>query len=711
MNGPPPLSEIGLPSLREDLQIRRGTDGTRMIFDAMQNRHFQISDAGFQLLRFWHLENGQALADEVHAENGRQLTSDELSAFIRFLGSSMLLQELSPELVAAQKPKGIKRSQKLFGHLLMVKIPLIRPDRFLRATWPAVSVLFSKPFVALMVPLTLFGLFMVSRQWDVFVATFLHFLSPQGALIYGAALVVLKVLHELGHAYMCTRFGVRVPVIGVAFMMFFPILYTDTSDAWRLGDRRKRLMIDWGGILVELSIASLATLAWVFLPEGPWRSAAFVTATSSWIMSLLVNLNPLMRFDGYYILSDMLGVENMQQRSFAMAKWRLRELLFGLGETAPEIMPRPLRRGLIALAYGTWLYRLILFLGIALIVYAFFIKAVGVALFFGNLFFLLALPIATEFGEWWARRRQILGSPRTLISAAGFIALIAICLVPWRGQVAFPALMAAADEARIYAPRAARLSAMRAHEGEWVDAGDILFVLRDPSRDIERRRAEEDVRILRQRINRMIADRKDRSDRRILEEQLRAAIGRIEGFDRAGDQLIVRAPIDGIVRDLAPHLSVPQWVGADEQLAVIVAPGAGVVRGLVAEADLVRLAAGDVAQFVPDDAARPSVSLTVSSVAQVGVSAVEEPYFASTLGGPVAVREEEDGALRPVNAAYEVRLDIEAAGSNGDAPDSFEPGTPTHVQRGVVVAHGEARSFYEAGRAHILKVLVRESGF
>ncbi|MEO0637284.1 MAG: HlyD family efflux transporter periplasmic adaptor subunit [Pseudomonadota bacterium] len=704
MSEAPPLSEIVLPALREDLQVRRGADGSRMIFDPLQNRHFQLADDGFQLLRHWDASNGEELGQRVASETGRRLTSEDLTTFLRFLGSSMLLRDLSPELVEAQRPKGMKRTQKAFGHLMMVKFPLVRPDDFLRATWPLVSLLFSKPFVALLVPLALFGLFMVAQQWDEFVSTFLHFISFEGALIYGATLIVLKALHELGHAYMCTRYGVRVPVIGVAFMMFFPILYTDTSDAWRLGDRRKRLMIDWGGIFAELAVASIATLAWVFLPEGPWRSVAFVTATSSWIMSLLVNLNPLMRFDGYYILSDALGVENMQQRSFALAKWRLRELFFNLGEKAPETLPRPLRRGLVFLAWATWAYRLGLFLGIALIVYAFFIKAVGVVLFVADIFFLLVLPVAMEVKEWWGRRAAIASSSRTLVSISALALLLALAFIPWRGQVSFPAVMTAADEARIFPPYAGKLVAMRVAEDKRVIKDQILFVLRDPTKDVERRRAEEQVRILTERINRMIADRRDRADRRVLEEQLQAARSRIAGLDKSGSRLEVRAPISGTLRDLAPYLSTGQWVSPEDQLAVIVAPGEGVVRGLVAEADIGRIDPGVAARFVPDDAAQPSIDLSVTAVSNVGIEAVEEPYFASTLGGPVAVREEEDGALRPVQSAYEVRL--EQAASNTDTLVRSH----ASVQRGVVVAHGEARSLFESFKTRALSVLVRESG-
>ena len=124
--------------------------------------------------------------------------------------------------------------------------------------------------------------------------------------------------------------------------------------------------------MTELAIAAFASLLWSFLPEGALRSAAFLLATTTWLLTLGVNLNPFMRFDGYFLLSDLLEVGNLQQRSFALARWWLREQLFGFAEQPPELLPRSLRRGLVIYAFCTWLYRFFLFLGIALLVYMLF---------------------------------------------------------------------------------------------------------------------------------------------------------------------------------------------------------------------------------------------------------------------------------------------------------------------------------------------------
>ncbi len=112
--------------------------------------------------------------------------------------------------------------------------------------------------------------------------------------------------------------------------------------------------------------------AWAFMPEGTLRSLAFVLATSSWILSLSINLNIFMRFDGYYILSGWWGIENLQRKSFSLGKWKLTEILFGLNRTAPENVSSLTRRKLVLYAWGVWIYRFFLFLAIALLVYHFF---------------------------------------------------------------------------------------------------------------------------------------------------------------------------------------------------------------------------------------------------------------------------------------------------------------------------------------------------
>ena len=159
--------------------------------------------------------------------------------------------------------------------------------------------------------------------------------------------------------------------MGVALLVLFPVLYTDNTDAWRLTDQRKKLQIVLAGLMVEFHIALLALFSWTVVEDGPLRSAAFFLATGSLVGSLLVNLSPFMRFDGYYALADFLGMQNLQPRAFELARWQVRQWLFGLPENPPEPFPATKHYFLVFYSFATWIYRFFLFLGIALLVYFF----------------------------------------------------------------------------------------------------------------------------------------------------------------------------------------------------------------------------------------------------------------------------------------------------------------------------------------------------
>ena len=143
---------------------------------------------------------------------------------------------------------------------------------------------------------------------------------------YGVTLIGVKILHELGHGFTAKRYGCRVPTMGVAFLVMWPVAYTDTNEVWRLTSRRQRLHVAAAGIVTELAIALWATLLWVLLPDGPVRMGAFLLSSSTWISTLLVNASPFMRFDGYFLLADALHVpaERLMvsfQSRFGRAKW------------------------------------------------------------------------------------------------------------------------------------------------------------------------------------------------------------------------------------------------------------------------------------------------------------------------------------------------------------------------------------------------------
>ena len=699
-----------LPALRDDLEIvttAAQSNGAPawVIYDPVSNRYFEIGRELLDMLTLWRVGTVEKLIRRVRAEFGRVIAKEDVGEAIHFLISNALVRDIPNNDFKTMAAKGEAEKKSWLAtamhSYLFFRIPLFRPDKFLHATWWMVSPLFTKAAVWFFVLCAVVGLYLVSRQWEHFTGTFQFMLSWQGAIFYGASLVFVKSIHELGHAYMSVRYGLRVPTIGIAFMVLMPVLYTDTSGAWRLNSRRKRLMIDGAGIFTELALAAMATLLWVFLPDGGLRLCVFAIATTSWVTSLAVNLNPLMRFDGYYILSDTLGFQNLQNRGFDMARWRMRELLFGLGEPAPEPLTPALRRTIIVHAWATWIYRFFLFLGIAVLVYAFFIKIVGIILFVVEILWFILMPIGREMQHWWSMKGKIMSAKRFWISSTVACGLVTLFIIPWSTQITIPSLMTAEKEQSIFAPFPAQISAFDVKDGDVVEKGDLLFQLTAPQLDQDMALAEERKQLIESRIDRTGSDDQDRASLIVLTNELKQVKEELDGLRRIKDQLTVRAPFTGKVADLDPELHKGLWVNPKAPMAVLQSGTTPRIKGYVDEQNVFRFVAGTKAKFVPDNPELPIVVAEVSGVAEASSEQLDEPYLALPFGGSIAIEEADKKKLRPTQAAYAVAL---------KPADSGSVSVPQKVVRGVAIIDGEPQSFFDRAKRQVLKVLVREMG-
>ncbi|HMQ58966.1 MAG TPA: biotin/lipoyl-binding protein, partial [Rhizobiaceae bacterium] len=479
---------------------------------------------------------------------------------------------------------------------------------------------------------------------------------------------------------------------------------TDTSDAWRLASRRKRLMIDGAGIMTELMLAVIATWLWVLLPDGLGRSIAFSVATVGWVASLGVNLSPFMRFDGYYLFSDAIGVQNLQQRAFALGRWRLREWLFGLGDPVPEVFARPRRRLLVAYAYATWIYRFFLFLGIALLVYHFFIKVVAIILFAIEIVWFIARPIASEIGAWWSMREKIVRCGRAFVSAGVAVALVAACFVPWSTPVRAPAVLAAKRQAQVFTPWPGMLQSLDVARGDVVRAGDVLFRLSSEELQHELKKAEAQVALAELRIARIAADAQDRALLIVLNRELESAREHVAGVVRQIDDLTIRAPIDGRIAETDPDLRIGMAIGPTQQMALVVGDAeAGLeLRGYVDEAHVARLSAGTSLRFVPDNPLLPVVHGTVREIAETGSDAITIEALSSVHGGPIRSDKGHDGRIEPRSGQYAMLGDLDNAGM-ADRSGKLE--------RGMALVEGEPESLASWMMKRVAAVAVRESGF
>jgi putative peptide zinc metalloprotease protein len=701
------MSGMQLPRLREELALLPGPvmpDGqpTWTLHDPVRNLFFQLDWPSFEILRRWHLSEPLVIARAISAETTLTIEMEDIASLARFFQANELLQ-IAPGVAAGLAERLRDRNgsmlTRLLHHYLFFRVPLVRPDRWLTRWAPRVGFLFSGAFRKLTAAAGVLGIAAAYRSWDVFSTTFVDLLSWEGLFAYAATLIAVKTLHELGHAFTAKRYGCRVPTMGIAFLVLWPVAYTDTNEVWKLTRRNERLQVSAAGIATELTIAVWATLAWAWLPEGLPKSIAFLLSTTTWVSTVVINASPFMRFDGYFVLSDFLQVPNLHARAFALARWHLRERLFGLGDPPPEVFSVAKTRGLIAFAWATWIYRLFLFLGIALLVYHFFIKAIGIFLFAVEITWFVLLPVWREMRAWRHRWSTIRASRRARRTALLAALLAVLLVVPWPTRIATIGLLQPREQWPIYAPEHAQVAALPFRDGAAVPAGALLIELRSPQ--LEARALQSEARRERLSLQSGSAgfDAARRRDWGVLSKALDTVVAERKAVAADAAQYMPRAPYAGVIRDIDPDLEVGDWVAHRELLGRLVREDAWQVVTYVDDADVHRVSVGDQALFIAEGLDGPVARLTVAQIDRDASRTLDEPQLASVFGGDVLVREKE-GVFYPQRAVYRVRLEVEPGAISNQ-----------HNWRGkvAIVAQWEAPGLRFVRAA--LSVLWREAGF
>ncbi len=655
------------------------------------------------MLDNWSINNSRELINKISAETIFNPTEEDVTALISFLHFNKLtiqshIQQ-SAEYVSQHQKYSAGRWKRLFRQYLFFRVPLFRPDFFLNRTYPFVKKFCAPTFLYFIILIGVVGIYLVSRQWDVFVNTFLHFFTFEGALIYAVALVGTKIFHELGHAYTAKHYGCRVPSMGLAFMVMMPMLYSDMTDTWRLQSKKQRMHVAAAGMMNELMLAGVCLFIWAFLPDGVFRSVCFIIATTSLISSFAINLTPFMRFDGYYILSDWWGVDNLQQRSFQLAQWKLRQLLFGEIEDKPEHLFPSLEFKLICYAWLTWLYRLILFLGIALLVYYFFFKLLGLILFIVEIVMLILMPIYKEVKQWWMLRSKIRQSSRLWFLAIFLMGLFSLLFIPWNSHVQIPGVLTSATYASIYSSEFAQIASIEMTRGQKVEKDQVLIVLKSAQLDKEIELARKQLKFFKLRAMRAVTNRQDKDNLHVILEQIAAEASKLDGLEKRQARLILRAPFSGVIAEINETLHVHQWINNVTPLCFIMDPLAIEIKGVASENDLDRIALEQQALFYPDDPLLPKLTASINRIDWGNIKNLDMTYFASQYGGKVAVKSNNAGVFVPEITAYAVRL--------GNVSSTVLQ----QEMRGDILIKGRPISLAKRAYELVVSVIIRESGF
>jgi putative peptide zinc metalloprotease protein len=542
---------------------------------------------------------------------------------------------------------------------IFFRIPLLRPDAFLHRTVRWAAMLWSPPFRWFYLLCGLTGLALTVQEIETYLGTVNYLFTPQGGMAFLACLVLLKVGHEFAHAYAAKAMGLHVRSMGIMLIVVWPLLYTDTTDAWKLPDRRRRMRISAAGVLFELAVAGVALLLWACVPDGIARSIFFFLSGTSLISTVLINLNPFMRYDGYYLLMDLWGIDNLRPRAFAVLRHGVRRLLLDWKAPSPEIHPH--RRAMLVYGFFAALYRLFIGATIALAVYFLLFPALGLAVFLLQLWLFMVRPLVGEVRAAWRGRRYWGSRLRIAASGAVFAALLALLVLPLPRFESVPSLLLFQEAIRVESPAAGRLADALPTEGRSVTEGETLVRLQSETMAFERRLAEFDLEKVRASIRNLGTSPEQVAYGKWLAAEAERLQSILDQYREAMAQLEIRAPADGRVVDVNPDLYAGAFLPQGTHLFTVMAPGRQEVKAFVHEKAMPDLRDTPIREATIRLPAPefPAIQARLVERSRFPVSHLPNQSLFDIAGGPIVSVEDSLGR-RPRDAYFTLTFEVEA---------------------------------------------------
>lgn len=520
---------------------------------------------------------------------------------------------------------------------LALRLPLLDPDRFLQATLWIVRPLFTRLGFLMWLALVLGGVVLAVMNWAPLTEDLQdRILTAQNIFLIALAFPLVKAIHELGHAYATKIWGGEVHEVGVMFLVFIPVPYVDASSSAAFPEKWRRAIVGGAGIMVELSLAALALIFWLNAEPGLARAFAFNVMLIGGVSTLLFNGNPLLRFDGYFVLADLVEIPNLGQRSNRYVFYLCQRYLLGLRDSQSPVTARGERRWLLGYAVAAFLYRASISVAISLFVASKFFF-VGVMLAIWAVSNMFVFPVVK--GLWWlftapamrghkARGSAVLGAGLACLGGAVFALPLPHATtshaVLWLDEAA---LIRAETEGVVQAVPAAQAA---------VTPGTLLVQLEDPILAAETRLAEAQLQEIRLRLDSAIAT--DPVQTRLLREQIRHLSARLDHYQARQAALQVTAEAPGqVVIPVAEDL-VGRHVLQGDLLGFLVQGDRPRYRLGVPEdrAEFVRAGAGGVSLRLMRDLGT-EVPVQILAAAPEGAARLPSPALSTEAGGAFVI--------------------------------------------------------------------------
>jgi putative peptide zinc metalloprotease protein len=602
------------------------------------------------------------------------ISIEDLTRFVAQLHEAGIILVDSPEqakvLIRRRRKNRWRKFWAFLANILFIKIPIIDPERLLTGMYPYFRWIFTPYFVTASVGLMLAAITLVISQWDLFYSRlpdFQSFFTWWTILSFWISLAIVKIIHEFGHGLTAKHFGGEVHEMGMLFLVLTPALYCDVTDSWLLPNKWNRIWISAAGIYVELFLASIATFVWFYSEPGLLNSLAMATMFICSINTVLFNANPLLRYDGYYVLADWLEIPNLRIKSSQFFAYLVQEKVLGLEIPVQNYLPKSRRILFVTYAVASYLYRwvvtfsIIFFLSQVLKPYK--LQSVSYMLAIGALVPLLGMPVYQigKFLRTPGRLRKVKKARAAGFAVAAVAIVAGILLIPTPLRIQGTFVLTAAKPAEIYAEVEGQLVELKVRDGEWVKKDTVVAQLinHEKQKELVQKQADQNINFYKAQWYNRSPERENRALARQhlqMAEELEPVLAKIT--EQIG-KLTLLASRDGQVMGVPHPETVGQWLKPGKPFCDLGDPHKLEAHLIIDQTDIDLIRLNRRAWVKVYGRAETTYRSEVAEIAKRNRDEIPTE-LSNVAGGDIAGKPDpKTGVVKPQSAVYEAIIPIE----------------------------------------------------
>ncbi len=466
--------------------------GTRwyILSDSVRGKHLRFNDVAYEFIG--RLDGDQSV-EEIYQQVKSKLPEDspsrqDLLSILVQLFSIGALKSGTPADVEqlfkrAQAEKSSNRTRRLLNPLA-IRFPLFDPDKFLNRTIPMVRPLFSYGAASIWGLVVLLATMLLLSNYQELMATLkADILQPANLLLMVALFPIMKAFHEFAHAFAVKVWGGEVHEMGITLLVLMPVPYVDATAAWAFREKYKRVLVSASGMIVEVFLASIALFVWALVEPGLVKTAALSVFLIGSVSTVLFNANPLLRFDGYYMLQDLIEIPNLYSRSAKYVMYLFKNRILGLDALSP-VTEQSEKPWLASYGILAWIYRVFITFVIAIFLASkYFVLGVALAIWSMVLLFVVPLYRGLRFLIIDNSLKGFRMKPAKRLTAITAAIAFVVVIIPFSLYTNAEGIVWVPDQAQIYSEIDGFVTDVTVTPGAEVTTGTGVLTLTNPDID------------------------------------------------------------------------------------------------------------------------------------------------------------------------------------------------------------------------------------